>query len=95
MISGEWKTDYNIAMKILGGAAFQGYSFGRCVEIGKSVNSQLVSLGSALDHCHVPGRQTHETIPDNVCVIGAGIHNEPVCTMDICSLTAGPSLTYF
>jgi triose/dihydroxyacetone kinase / FAD-AMP lyase (cyclizing) len=65
-------------MKILGAAAARDYSFERCVEIGKAVNEQLVSIGSALDHCHVPGRQNHDNIGDDVCVIGAGIHNEPV-----------------
>lgn len=65
-------------MKILGAAAAKGYSFERCVEIGKAVNEELVSIGSALDHCHVPGRQNHDEIGDDVCVIGAGIHNEPV-----------------
>jgi dihydroxyacetone kinase len=65
-------------MKILGAAAAKEYTFERCVEIGKAVNGQLVSIGSALDHCHVPGRQNHDEIGDDVCVIGAGIHNEPV-----------------
>src|ERR1700712_3701326 len=65
-------------MKILGAAAAKDYSFDRCVENGKAVNEQLVSIGSALDHCHVPGRQNHDEIGDDVCVIGAGIHNEPV-----------------
>jgi len=66
------------AMKILGAAASKKYSFERCVEIGKAVNEQLVSIGSALDHCNVPGRQNHDEIGDDVCVVGAGIHNEPV-----------------
>jgi hypothetical protein len=66
------------AMKILGAAAARDYSFERCVDIGRAVNEQLVSIGSALDHCHVPGRQNHEEIGGDVCVIGAGIHNEPV-----------------
>ena len=68
----------NAAMKILGAAAAKDYSFERCVEIGQAVNEQLVSVGSALDHCHVPGRQNHDDIGDDVCVVGAGIHNEPV-----------------
>jgi dihydroxyacetone kinase len=63
-------------MKILCSAAAEMFSFERCLEIGKAVNSQTVSIGSALDHCHVPGRQ-HQSIPDDVCVVGAGIHNEP------------------
>jgi dihydroxyacetone kinase len=65
-------------MKVLGAAAAKEYSFERLVEIGKAVNDQLVSIGSALDHCHVPGRQNHESIGDDGVYIGAGIHNEPV-----------------
>jgi triose/dihydroxyacetone kinase / FAD-AMP lyase (cyclizing) len=75
-------------MKILGAAASRGYDFERCLSIGKAVNSQLVSIGSALDHCHVPGRQNHESIADDVCVIGAGIHNEPVRTTTSISFVA-------
>ncbi|KXH42397.1 hypothetical protein CSAL01_04889 [Colletotrichum salicis] len=63
-------------MKILGAAAAEKYSFHQCVEIGRAVNDQTVSIGSALDHCHVPGRQYH-SVAEDVCVIGAGIHNEP------------------
>jgi dihydroxyacetone kinase len=70
-----------VAMKILGAAASREFSFEKCVEIGKAVNAQLVSIGSALDHCHVPGRQNHEEIGEDVCVVGAGIHNEPVSTI--------------
>ena len=65
-------------MKMLGAGAAKEYSFERLVEIGKAVNDQLVSIGSTLNHCHVPGRQNHDEIGDDVCVIGAGIHNEPV-----------------
>jgi len=65
-------------MKVLGAAAARGVSYEKCVELGKAVNAQLVSIGSALDHCHVPGRQNHDEIGDDVCVVGAGIHNEPV-----------------
>lgn len=63
-------------MKILGAAAAEKYSFDQCVEIGRAVNDQTVSIGSALDHCHVPGRQYH-SVAEDVCVVGAGIHNEP------------------
>lgn len=70
--------DFSLAMKVVGAAAAAKYSFERCVEIGKAVNEQLATIGSALDHCHVPGRQLHEAIPNDVCVVGAGIHNEPV-----------------
>lgn len=63
-------------MKILSAAAADKYSFDRCVDIGRSVNDQTVSIGSALNHCHVPGRQFH-SIAEDICVVGAGIHNEP------------------
>ncbi|KAI1871040.1 hypothetical protein JX265_006080 [Neoarthrinium moseri] len=66
-----------IPMKIVGAAAANKYSFERCVDLAKAVNSQVVSIGSALDHCHVPGRQKHESLPADVVVVGAGIHNEP------------------
>lgn len=63
-------------MKILGAAAAEGFSFDDCVSLARAVNDQTVSIGSALDHCHVPGRQ-HQSISDDICVVGAGIHNEP------------------
>ncbi|CAG9990438.1 unnamed protein product [Clonostachys byssicola] len=63
-------------MKILGAAAASGLSFTECVNIGSAVNDHIVTIGSALDHCHVPGRQ-HQYLADDTCVIGAGIHNEP------------------
>ncbi|KAF7550670.1 hypothetical protein G7Z17_g5558 [Cylindrodendrum hubeiense] len=66
-----------LTLKTVGAAAQAKYSFERCVDIGKAVNDSLVTIGSALDHCHVPGRQVHETIAKDVCVVGAGIHNEP------------------
>jgi len=72
-----------LAMKILGAAAAKEYSFERLVEIGRAVNEQLVSIGSALDHCHVPGRQNHDEIGEDVCVVGAGIHNEPVSDVQL------------
>ncbi len=65
-------------MKILCGAAAKGASFERCLSIGRAVNDEVVSIGSSLDHCHVPGREGHKPIPSDVCVVGAGIHNEPV-----------------
>lgn len=70
-------------MKITGAAAAKKYDFERTVKLGRSVNSQVVSIGSALDHCHVPGRQGNEAIPKDVAIVGAGIHNEPVGEISI------------
>ncbi|KAK7402515.1 hypothetical protein QQX98_011723 [Neonectria punicea] len=66
-----------LTLKAVGAAAQAKYPFKRCVDIGKTVNDSLVTIGSALDHCHVPGRQAHETVDKDVCVVDAGIHNEP------------------
>ncbi|ETS84674.1 hypothetical protein PFICI_02699 [Pestalotiopsis fici W106-1] len=65
-----------VPMKIVGAAA-KRHGFQKCVDIAKAVNAEVVSIGSALDHCHVPGRAKHETLPADVVVVGAGIHNEP------------------
>lgn len=65
-------------MKITGAAAARKFGFDKCVSIGRAVNAQVVSIGAALDHCHVPGRQGNEPIPKDVAIVGAGIHNEPV-----------------
>ncbi|KAK9385235.1 Dak1 domain-containing protein [Lipomyces mesembrius] len=64
-------------LKVLGSAAGSGISFDECVAIGSAVNANTVTVGTSLDHCHVPGRQNHETLPEDVCVLGMGIHNEP------------------
>ncbi|OAA53315.1 dihydroxyacetone kinase [Cordyceps fumosorosea ARSEF 2679] len=63
-------------MKILCAAAAEGWLFDDCVRLAEAVNAETVSIGSALDHCHVPGRQ-HQSVADDTCIIGAGIHNEP------------------
>lgn len=66
-------------MKILGAAAATNlYCFEDCVELFHAVNSQMASIASILEHCHVPGRRNHDEIGDDICVVGAGIHNEPV-----------------
>ena len=41
-------------------------------------NKNLVSVGSSLEHVHVPGRALPtDTIPDGEVEVGMGIHNEP------------------
>ncbi|KAK8137138.1 hypothetical protein PG984_005078 [Apiospora sp. TS-2023a] len=71
------ETDLRKAAKIATAAAHKKYPFDRCVKLAQAVNAEVVSIGSALDHCHVPGRAKHETLPSDVVVVGAGIHNEP------------------
>lgn len=66
-----------IVLKLCGAAADAGYDFEKCIEMGKSVNNNATTIGSSLDHCHIPGREHHRAIPQNAYVLGMGIHNEP------------------
>lgn len=66
-----------IVIKLIGAASQKGWAFERCRQIGELGNSQLVTIGTSLDHCHVPGRDAFEQVPDDACVLGMGIHNEP------------------
>ncbi|KAF2281077.1 dihydroxyacetone kinase [Westerdykella ornata] len=66
-----------LVIKLIGAASQKGWSFERCRQIGELGNSQLVTIGTSLDHCHVPGREAFESVPDGACVLGMGIHNEP------------------
>ncbi|KAJ9658551.1 hypothetical protein H2201_007758 [Coniosporium apollinis] len=66
-----------LVLKMIGAATQQGWTFEQCLEIGAQGNAQMVTVGTSLDHCHIPGREHHEHVPDNACVLGMGIHNEP------------------
>ena len=67
-----------LVIKLIGAASQKGWAFERCRKIGELGNSQLVTIGTSLDHCHVPGREAFESVADDACVLGMGIHNEPV-----------------
>ncbi|KAK4957434.1 hypothetical protein LTR10_005397 [Elasticomyces elasticus] len=64
-------------LKLCGSAAEAGYDFEKCMKIGEAVNDNAVTVGSSLDHCHIPGREHHRSVPDDTYVLGMGIHNEP------------------
>lgn len=64
-------------LKLCGSASQEGYDFETCYNIGQSVNDNAVTVGSSLDHCHIPGRAHHRSVPEDVYVLGMGIHNEP------------------
>ncbi|KAF2658917.1 dihydroxyacetone kinase [Lophiostoma macrostomum CBS 122681] len=66
-----------LVIKLIGAASQKGWAFERCRQIGELGNSQLVTIGTSLDHCHVPGRDAFESVADDACVLGMGIHNEP------------------
>lgn len=64
-------------LKLCGSASAFGYGFDKCMKIGYAVNANAVTVGSSLDHCHIPGREHHRSIPQDAYVLGMGIHNEP------------------
>ncbi|KAL5115564.1 hypothetical protein ACEQ8H_006540 [Pleosporales sp. CAS-2024a] len=66
-----------LVIKLAGAASQKGWAFEQCRKIGELGNSQLVTIGTSLDHCHVPGREAFEAVKDDACVLGMGIHNEP------------------
>ncbi|KAH7067438.1 dihydroxyacetone kinase [Paraphoma chrysanthemicola] len=66
-----------LVIKLIGAASAKGWAFERCRKIGELGNGQLVTIGTSLDHCHVPGRDAFESVKDDACVLGMGIHNEP------------------
>lgn len=46
--------------------------------VAQLTNENLVSLGSSLEHVHIPGREIpKDTIPADEVEVGMGIHNEP------------------
>jgi dihydroxyacetone kinase len=63
-------------LKLCGSASEAGYDFDTCFNIGQAVNDNCVTVGSSLDHCHIPGREHHRHIPDSAVVLGMGVHNE-------------------
>ncbi|KAF2770996.1 Dak1-domain-containing protein [Teratosphaeria nubilosa] len=64
-------------LKLCGSAAEHGYDFETAYKIGYAVNDNAVTVGSSLDHCHIPGREHHRSVSEDTYVLGMGIHNEP------------------
>jgi dihydroxyacetone kinase len=61
-------------LKIVGAAAEEDYPIEELLKIGNSVNNNAVTVGSSLDHCHIPGREHHRAIPPDTYVLGMGVH---------------------
>ncbi|EER25087.1 DAK1 domain containing protein [Coccidioides posadasii C735 delta SOWgp] len=69
-----------LVLKIIGALAEAGASLSEVYATAKLVAKNVVSLGSSLEHVHVPGRETSdasEVIPEGEIEVGMGIHNEP------------------
>ncbi|OJZ84754.1 hypothetical protein ASPFODRAFT_209223 [Aspergillus luchuensis CBS 106.47] len=67
-----------LVLKIVSALAEAGGSLEDVYRTAQLANKNLVSVGSSLEHVHVPGRAPPtETIPDGEVEVGMGIHNEP------------------
>lgn len=53
------------------------YDLEDVAKVSQIVNENIVTIGSSLDHCRVPGRIAKTTLHDNQLELGMGIHNEP------------------
>ncbi|OAX85514.1 dihydroxyacetone kinase [Emergomyces africanus] len=71
-----------LVLKIVGALAESGASLDDVYRIAQLATNNIVSLGSSLEHVHVPGREipdpnSDEMIPHDEIEVGMGIHNEP------------------
>lgn len=71
-----------LVLKIIGALAEADGSLSEVYNLAKQVAENTVSLGSSLEHVHVPGRaipdpNSDEIVPTDEIEVGMGIHNEP------------------
>ncbi|KAL4802068.1 Dak1 domain-containing protein [Aspergillus unguis] len=67
-------------LKIVGALAEAGGSLEDVYKTAQFANANIVSVGSSLEHVHVPGRKVSDSddhIPEGEVEVGMGIHNEP------------------
>ena len=68
-----------MVLKTCGALAELGGSLSEVYALAKQVSGNIVSVGSSMEHVHVPGRAVdeEETIEKGEIEVGMGIHNEP------------------
>ncbi|KAH1493485.1 hypothetical protein KXW18_000621 [Aspergillus fumigatus] len=67
-----------LILKIVGALAETGASLEDVYRVAQLANANLASVGSSLEHVHIPGGGVPEdVIPDGEVEVGMGIHNEP------------------
>ena len=67
-----------MVLKIIGALAELGGSLDQVYKLAQQVCANLVSVGSSMEHVHVPGRGPMESLmPVGDIEVGMGIHNEP------------------
>ncbi|KXN91895.1 Dihydroxyacetone kinase 1 [Leucoagaricus sp. SymC.cos] len=66
-----------LVCKLLGALADKGANLEKMKTYGEAVVANLSSMGVALEHCHVPGREeVTKPLEEDECEIGLGLHNE-------------------
>lgn len=53
------------------------YGVEGCEKVANIITDNLVTIGSSLDHCKVPGRKFESELNEKQMELGMGIHNEP------------------
>lgn len=53
------------------------YGVQGCEKVANIITNNLVTIGSSLDHCKVPGRKFESELNEKQMELGMGIHNEP------------------
>ena len=66
-----------LVCKLLGALAHTGASLPTLKIYGDAVAGNISSIGVALEHCHVPGREQGPRLDNGECEVGLGLHNEP------------------
>ncbi|RMZ77439.1 hypothetical protein DV738_g4411, partial [Chaetothyriales sp. CBS 135597] len=67
-----------LVMKMIGAAAELGCDLPQVHTLAKLAVDSIVSVGSSMEHVHVPGRGPMESLmPAGDIEVGMGIHNEP------------------
>ncbi len=63
--------------KLAGHAAETGADLATVKAIAEMAAGKIQSLGIAISTCNIPGRETHDRLPDGQAELGLGIHGEP------------------
>ncbi|KAI9370791.1 Dak1 domain-containing protein [Aspergillus egyptiacus] len=67
-----------LILKIVGALAEAGASLEDVYKTAQLANDNLASVGSSLEHVHIPGREpSNDSVPEGEVEVGMGIHNEP------------------
>ena len=63
--------------KLAGHAAESGADLASVKAVAEKTAADVESIGIAITVCNIPGRDSHERLPDGMAELGLGIHGEP------------------